>query len=569
VLKRGTGIAIAGVFCTLVQGTLWSQDAALASANLAASLLFAFTGLLLLDERSQRGTAWALILAGVFRSVDFSDLNLGHMTGPLDVYGLIFGGVDRLFGAYAVLRYPNSSLLRYQRVYLAALTLWMLVGRTLITVTSTAAWNGDQGVWWPTLLPDLGLANALNIIVNAGEGLFGVALVALLIIRIMRTKGLDRIVITPVIVAGIAGVFAASASAVAQIVVSPAAGPTEAYLIESAVDMTIPLAFLIAAIQRTLLFRSIPGLAAQISADADVGAVRDALQSTLHDPTLDVIDLTDPDDERSGATIASLDTDWPDRLVQFVHTAEGNPIAVVIADPALARYRGLFDTAVQTSGLALKNAQLQAQAAREKLREVHASRARIVEASLAERRRLERDLHDGVQQHILGLAARLAAAMMRTSDPVAVEAFAQAREGLNEVLAGLRDLAHGIHPAVLTQGGLVAALEEVAERLPLRVQLSGPEARLAPAVEAAAYFAACEALTNVVKHAEATSATVTINVDDSHLDMKIIDNGIGGASLGGHGLANIVDRVSAVDGDVIIESPPGGGTRLAVRIPCG
>ena len=107
----------------------------------------------------------------------------------------------------------------------------------------------------------------------------------------------------------------------------------------------------------------------------------------------------------------ALEEQPPDRLVEFIRTDQGSPIAVVIADPALARYRGLFDAAVQTSGLALKNAQLQAKAAREKLEQVRASRARIVEAELAERRRLERDLHDGVQQHLLGITARLTVAM--------------------------------------------------------------------------------------------------------------------------------------------------------------
>src|SRR5208282_5573069 len=226
------------------------------------------------------------------------------------------------------------------------------------------------------------------------------------------------------------------------------------------------------------------------------------------------------------------------RLVEFIRTEEGSPIAVVIADPALARYRGLFDAAVQTSGLALKNAQFQAQAARDKLEQVRASRARIVEAGLAERRRLERDLHDGVQQHLLGLAAQLTAAMTRSTDPVATSAFAQARDGLREVLAELRDLAHGIHPAVLSQTGLAAALEDVAERLPLPVRVTAPASRTSPAVEATAYFVACEALTNTVKHAMASSATVTVHITESQLEMEIADDGVGGVKPGGRGLAN-------------------------------
>ena len=315
---------------------------------------------------------------------------------------------------------------------------------------------------------------------------------------------------------------------------------------------------------------------------ADIGAVRYALRSTLHDPTLEVLDLSaagpapaSPGDEMAAS---GSDTDHAgpvleeqpsDRLVEFIRTEEGSPIAVVIADPALARYRGLFDAAVQTSGLALKNAQLQAQAAREKLEQVRASRTRIVEAGLAERRRIERDLHDGVQQHLLGLAAQLTVAMKDTADAAAYGTLAQVRDGLREVLAELRDLAHGIHPAVLSQTGLAAALEDVAERLPLPVRVTVPATRVATAVEATAYFVACEALANVVKHARAGSATVTVSVDESRLDLQIADDGVGGVKSRGHGLSNIVDRVNALDGEVTIVSPPGQGTRLEVRIPCG
>lgn len=552
-------IIAASGFCALVQGPIWSQNPALAAANLIASVLFVFTGWMLRREPGQRGVAWALMIAGLLRSLDFVNAWSG---APWALYDQLFGSADRFFGAYALLRYPNPSLLRHQRVYLVLLAGWMLAGRTLIAVTAMPQWDGaPAGSWWLTLIPDMHLNEIINYVVNAGEGLFGVALLVLLAMRLQRTTGLDRIVITPIIVAGLAAVIAAAASAVTQML-SPLNGtPNGVYTVESAVDLAVPLAFFVAAVQRTLLLRNITALTAQISGGADVGAVRYALRSTLHDPTLEVLD---PD--QAGSV---LDEQPDGRLVEFIRTEEGSPIAVVIADPALARYRGLFDAAVQTSGLALKNAQLQAQAAREKLEQVRASRARIVEAGLAERRRIERDLHDGVQQHLLGLAAQLTVAMTQTTDAAAHGSLAQVRDGLREVLAELRDLAHGIHPAVLSQSGLAAALEDVAERLPLPVRVTAPATRVATAVEATAYFVACEALANVVKHARAGSATVTVSVDESRLDLQIADDGVGGVESRGHGLSNIVDRVNALDGEVTIVSPPGQGTRLEVRIPCG
>ena len=137
------------------------------------------------------------------------------------------------------------------------------------------------------------------------------------------------------------------------------------------------------------------------------------------------------------------------------------------------------------------------------------------------------------------------------------------------MLAELRDLAHGIHPAVLSQRGQGAALEGIAERLPLPVSVTGPPRRLDAAVEATLYFVACEALANIVKHADAGSAAVAVRATESVLEMEIADDGAGGVTAdGGHGLANIADRISALDGELVIDSPPGQGTRLVVRIPC-
>jgi signal transduction histidine kinase len=551
----------AGGFCALVQGPLWNTDAALAATNLAVSVLFVFTGLMLRREPGQRAVGWALVIGGVLRSLDFAD---AWNSSPWAIYDLIFGAADRVFGAWALLRYPNSSLQRSQRLCLALLTGWMLAGRLLILVTARPQWDGaPAGSWWPALIPDLRLNDVVNYVVNAGEGLFAAAVLVLLVRRLQRTTGLDRIVIAPIIVAGLAAGVAAGASAIVQML-SPLNGtPNPVYIVEGAVDLAVPLAFFVAVIQRTLLLRNITALTAQISGGADLGAVRYALRSTLHDPTLEILDLSAPEPEPEPSETRD------DRLVQFIRTEEGAPIAVVIADPALSRYRGLFDAAVQTSGLALKNAQLQAQAAREKLEQVRASRARILEAGLAERRRIERDLHDGVQQHLLGLAAQLTVAISGTADEATRGALTQVSDGLREVLAALRDLAHGIHPAILSQGGLAAALEDVAERLPLPVRVTAPATRVATAVEATAYFVACEALANVVKHARAGSATVTVRVEESKLDLQIADDGVGGVCSSGHGLANILDRVNALDGELTIISPPGRGTRVEVMIPCG
>jgi signal transduction histidine kinase len=568
-LTVALALAALGALDITAQLPMWRDTPALATVNVIMSLAFILTGLLLRREDGQRGVAWALILAGVFRSLDFVDAWSG---GPWAVYAVIFGGIDRVFGGYAVLRYPRPALSRIERGYLITLTGWMLVTRGLVVVTSTAVSTGyGASSWWPTITDSPVLNNVFTSLENIGDGMLGLVVVVFLVRRLIQTKGLDRIVIAPVIAAGLAAVTAASVTAVAQLFSNLSEGPTDAFLAESLVDFLLPLAFLVAVIQRGLLARNLAALTARMVAGADLSRVRYALRETLHDPTLEVLELPAAGPSATAIPPEAALPEAEQRLVEVIRTDAGAPIAVVIADQTLTRYRGLFDAAVRTSGLALRNAQLQAQAAQAELDHVRASRTRLAEAAVAERRRLERDLHDGAQQHLLALAARLSAAMATTGDADATAAFAQARTDLAAVLAELRDLAHGIHPATLVQSGLGAALEEVAERLPLAIQLDVPDfpaGRPPAATEATAYFVACEALTNVVKHAQASQATVTVRISAGELVMDVSDDGAGGADPAGRGLANIMDRAGAAGGEAVIDSPPGGGTHLQLRIPC-
>jgi signal transduction histidine kinase len=571
-LVTGLALAALGELDTVAQLPMWRDTPQLATVNLVMSLAFILAGLLLRREEGQRGVAWALILLGAFRSLDFVDAWSG---GPWAAYAVVFGGIDRVFGAYAVLRYARPALARAERVYVGLLAGFMIVARSLVVVTSTAVATGyPASSWWFTIVDNPSLSNFFSILGNVGDGLFALVVAVLLIRRLVRTKGLDRLVIAPVIVAGLAAVAAASVTAVAQVFSNVSQGPTDAFLAESLVDLLLPLAVLIAYIQRGLLARNLAALTARVADSADLFEVRYALRETLQDPTLEVVGV--PAADSSGTGTVPMPPPGQ-RLVELIRTDAGTPIAVVTADATLTRYRGLFEAAVRTSELALRNAQLQAEAVQAELDNVRASRARLAEAALAERRRLERDLHDGAQQHLLALAARLSAAMATSRDPDAIDAFAQARTDLTAILAELRDLAHGIHPATLVQAGLAAALEEVAERLPVPVRLevpeaatgrAGPRARPPAAIEATAYFVACEALTNVVKHARARQVVVTLRTGPGELVMDIADDGVGGADTGGHGLANLRDRTAAVGGEVIIDSPPGQGTRLQLRIPC-
>jgi PAS domain S-box-containing protein len=203
--------------------------------------------------------------------------------------------------------------------------------------------------------------------------------------------------------------------------------------------------------------------------------------------------------------------------------------------------------------------------------ELRASRARIVEAGDAERRRLERNLHDGAQQRLvaLSLALRLAESRVRTDPGGAEQTLREGGDELAQALEELRELARGIHPAVLTDRGLPAALEALAGRAPTPVELElALEERLPPQVEAAAYYVVSEALANVAKYARANAVTVSVGRADGYALVEVADDGIGGADADrGSGLRGLADRVEALDGELEVESPPGSGTRIRARIP--
>jgi signal transduction histidine kinase len=203
--------------------------------------------------------------------------------------------------------------------------------------------------------------------------------------------------------------------------------------------------------------------------------------------------------------------------------------------------------------------------------ELEDARSRIIAAADAERRRIERDLHDGAQQRLVALALNLRMAEQRVDagEPGASELVRQAGEEANLALKELRDLARGIHPAILTNRGLPAALDDLASRATVPVEVvARPDERLPDPVEAAAYFVVSECLANIGKHAEATSATVAVRAADDRLTVEVADDGRGGATLdGGSGVQGLLDRVGALGGTLTIESPPGDGTRVLAEIP--
>jgi signal transduction histidine kinase len=254
----------------------------------------------------------------------------------------------------------------------------------------------------------------------------------------------------------------------------------------------------------------------------------------------------------------------PDRTVTLI----GDGLAAVVHDPDLVDQLSLVTAAGSAARLALENERLHADQLAQ-IEELRRSRARITSAADQERRRIERDLHDGAQQRLVGAGLALQMAQSRVPDGEATELLVAAQAEVAMAVRELRELARGVYPAVLLDQGLAAALQTLADRSTVPVTVDFPSSRLPGQVEAAAYFIAAEAVTNIGKHAHATAATVTGDVTGDVLRLTIVDDGVGGACAGdGSGLQGLADRAGALGGSVTVTSPVGRGTTIEAVLPC-
>jgi signal transduction histidine kinase len=249
---------------------------------------------------------------------------------------------------------------------------------------------------------------------------------------------------------------------------------------------------------------------------------------------------------------------------------DGARVAVLIHDASLRDEPELVAAACSAAGIAVDNERLHADL-RTRLEELRRSRLRVIEAADAERRRLERNLHDGAQQGLATLAVELAMlADHLESDPAATRMLEHAQDELADSLDELRELARGIHPAVLTDHGLAVALDALAARAPFTVRLAvESEDGLPERIEVAGYYVISECLANTAKYAQASEASVAVSRANDHVVIEVADNGVGGASRdGGSGLRGLMDRVEALGGTLDLSSPIGVGTRVRAEIPC-
>jgi signal transduction histidine kinase len=329
-----------------------------------------------------------------------------------------------------------------------------------------------------------------------------------------------------------------------------------------------PIVFLIGLLRSRL---GVGPAIVSLGAEAARGNVVDALKRALGDPSLEAVYWV-PEYERyadrDGRAI-ELSTS-AGRATTLIDREDGTHVAALVHDVSLREEPELLEAVTAAAGFALENERLHAEL-RARLEELKGSRVRIIEATQAERQRLERDLHDGAQQRLVALSLELGLLEERfAGDADATAALEQTRREVTESLRELRELAQGIHPAVVTGHGLAVALKTLAARAQVPVRLIVDlDGRLPERQEVAAYYVVAESLTNTAKYARASSAAVEVRQADGRLVVEVVDDGVGGADTRrGSGLRGLADRVEALGGRLRVWSPVDGGTRVRAEIPC-
>lgn len=566
VMALASGLTVAWLMLTNEVRSVPAPDVVLV---LGIGWSFVATGLVAWQLRPHNAIGPAMIVVGFLRfaaAVGWSQTPLAYSIGR-SLTSAYLAGI-----AYVLLAFPGGRLASsVERGLFATLVVaagplhvaWLMLGG-----------GSDPGhcADCPPYVFEIAAVYPAATVLEIGHGAIGVVAgvlsVGVLVLRWRRATAPLRFAIAPILWAGAAAWVVVLFWMLTGLTGDPLGrAPTWAAQLMLA---AIAFAFLVG-VARTRLARSaVADLVVEMQGRSAPTALRDSLARALHDPSLEIAYWLEDADrfvDAHGHTVNVTD-DGGSRAVTTIDRA-GRPIAALLHDPALLEDEQLVRSVCAAAALEIENERLQADL-RAQLEEVEASRTRIMEAAMTERRRIERDLHDGTQQRLVSVAMSLGLAETKLTEPDAALTFVREAQGrLADALAELRDLSQGIHPGILTERGLPAALGELAQRLDMPIVLEVPVTeRLPERVEEAVYFVVSEGLTNVVKHAHATRCVVEVAHRDDAVVARVLDDGAGGVDMTrGSGLRGLRDRVEALGGRLTIASP-GGGTELKAWIPC-
>jgi signal transduction histidine kinase len=560
------GLAILVGVVTEHLGRGWEQPAWIPILDLAVGWSMVVAGLVAAVARPRQVAGRRLVIAGFLW---FAGTPEGGDTAPFAGLAFAFQGYYDLVLVLIALsfaaRWPAR---RSERAYLVALAVVFVVNTVVRLAARSSELIGTDLLPIETGLPMVAWADLIR---SAG-----VAFAAVLIARRWFTaSGPARRYLGPVLLGGVATSAAAAYGMSYPLAMLGAVPPVPDDLnvvlawTANVVRILVPIGMLVGILRSQRARSAVAGALTGIVAGPTVSTLGEALRQAVGDPSLRILGW---DAEAGGYRDAAGGPAVPPAESETVAvtpvSSDGVPLAVLVHDPALDEDPALVASGVALATLVMHNELLGHQVDRQ-LAEVRASRARIVEAGDEERRRIERDLHDGVQQRLvaLGLALRRAAAR-NSADHDAADALARGAEEALAVVEDVRELARGIHPAILSEAGLASGLRALADRSPVPVEVDARLDREPPPTTAAtAYFVASEALANVAKHAAATTAWIRASDDDGVLRVAVEDDGRGGVDPAGSGLRGLQDRVSALGGTFTAAARPEGGTVVTASIP--
>ncbi len=566
-----------GPFATYQLTRTAERSPALLLADVAVGWSMIAAGLIIADRRPGNRIGPLAILTGfAWFAGDFTSSDVAVVSYLATVF---HGWFDPLF-ALVILAYPTGRITRRVDRALAIGFVAVQAGWTLVQaygLRPIAWWDCptcistvDRWIAAYTALDPLGRIETL-LLTGLSVGLLGVV-----VARWVSASGAARRRQTPVLLAGLVLAGGFIVTFVWQSIL-PTSGREPLgelrVIVLALLRVLVAVALLIGILREDAAKGRIADLVVRLDGLPPLPVLQASLRDALGDPSLAVYrrDQVSGTFTDAAGQPASPPADGAARAVLAIGTADA-PELLIAHDPALRDDPGLVSAAAAAVRLAVENERLQAEV-RGQLDAVTASRARIVEAQDDERRRIERDLHDGAQQRLVSL--QLSLQMLRRdlgpeADPAAVAELEAASAEAAAAIADIRELARGVHPAILTESGLGAALGSLADRAPLPVVVTDDlDRRLPGSVEATAYFVAAEALTNAIKHSGASRIDLRTWLADDQLHLDVSDDGRGGAdATDGTGLTGIHDRVAALGGTVRVESRVGEGTRLMVALPC-
>jgi signal transduction histidine kinase len=546
----------------------------LAALDLLAGVVFVAAGAAVYLRRPTNRSWWLLMAAGASW---FLSTLAGSPNEDLRLLGFSTGAWHYLFLAWLLLAFPTGLVRGRRGRYLLAAMVALLVVRTLARLFLYVPPDGTGCRCVSNKFTHVSDPRWFDATERAFPWLLTLLFVLVVVETTTRWRGSSgpgRRILTPVLAMGVAVAVQIAYTQVLRQELSWAVVRAEDLFVVVVLTRAIAAASFAVGIVRTRSTRSaVVGVMGRLDSAAAPERLAMALRSALEDPSLVLLPWSASSGEYvdiSGRTFQL--PPGPGRAVTMID-GESGPLAALVHDEALLEDPGLVSAVAATVRLTIDNERLRREL-QARLDDLAASRSRIIAAGDAERRRIERDLHDGIQQRLVTTALRLRLAQAKLPEgdsDVSRDALTSAVEDLSATAEEVRQLARAIHPALLEESGLQGALESLVDRSPLAVRADfALQDEPSPAAAAAAYFTVAEALTNTLKHAGECDVDLKARTIGGRLLVEVTDHGVGGARDGaGSGLTGLEDRVRAAGGTLHVLSPPGGGTRIEVDLPCG